>query len=137
MPLVADLYGTLMVVGFDDGSLKQIMLSKWREGPVAKNLHKTQVSDVKFSKDASKIISASSDDSIILIESKTMKILEKIHILDDSFQTRILLDEASRQLLIGGQFSKLYAYDMDEKEFQENDDTAVGTLDMDLDVQER
>ena len=126
-----------MVVGFDDGSLKQIMLSKWREGPVAKNLHKSQVSDVKFSKDAARIISASSDDSIILIESKTMKLLEKIHILDDSFQTRILLDEASRQLLIGGQFSKLYAYDMDEKEFQENDDAAVGTLDMDLDVQER
>ena len=81
-----------MVVGFEDGSLKQILLSKYGEGPVSKNLHKTQVSDVKFSKDASKIISASSDDSIILIESKTMKLLEKIHILDNSLKTRILLD---------------------------------------------
>ena len=73
MPLVADLYEAVLVVGYEDGSVRTWELSKWREGLKAKKLHSSKVSDVKFTQDGSRIITASSDDSIILLDAKTMK----------------------------------------------------------------
>ena len=48
-------------------------MHKQREEVAAKKLHKSSVSDVKFTRDGLKIISASSDDSIIIVDSRTMR----------------------------------------------------------------
>ena len=74
----------MLVVGYEDGSVRQWNLQKWREEVSAKKLHKTSVSDVKFTNDASQVISASSDDAIILVDAKTMKQKQTIYILDNS-----------------------------------------------------
>ena len=41
VPLVADLLGSLLVVGYEDGSIRLWLLNKWKEGLAAKRLHKT------------------------------------------------------------------------------------------------
>ena len=74
----------MLVVGYEDGSVRQWNLQKQREEVSAKKLHKTSVSDVKFTNDASQVISASSDDAIMLVDAKTMKQKQTIYILDNS-----------------------------------------------------
>ena len=84
VPLVADLSGVMLAVGYEDGSVRQWHLHRQREEVAAKKLHQSSVSDVKFSRDGLKIISASSDDAVIIVDSKTMRQAQTIYVLDNS-----------------------------------------------------
>ena len=84
----------------------------------APTLHTSAVYCVKFTNDGTKIISASSDDKIRIIDMKTLKLSSDIHILDSSLITRFTLSPDSKYMAFGGEKSNLYLYNMDDKDIE-------------------
>ena len=83
-----------------------------------------------------KVISASSDDQIKVIDFKTMKTAQTIHILDQSLNTRLTMAPNCKFLGIGGENSNLYVYNMDTNDFDQCPDVSdltTGISDMDWD----
>ena len=73
-PLSVDALGLIIVVGYRNGDVRLISLSKQKEINSACKLHSSPVNEVKFVYDGFKIMSASSDDQIKIIDFKSMKI---------------------------------------------------------------
>ena len=63
-PLSVDASGLIIVVGYRNGDVRLISLSKQKEINSACKLHSSPVNEVKFVYDGFKIMSASSDDQI-------------------------------------------------------------------------
>ena len=70
------------MVGYQSGDVRLWSLIKEKEISKAKELHSSPVSEVKFCHEGHKIITASSDDMIKIIDINTMKTSSTIHILD-------------------------------------------------------
>ena len=66
-----------------------------------------------------------------------MKQSQKIFILDNSLQTRTIMDQNCKFLLVAGESSNLYVYNFEDSEFEEHPDRgdlSTGIHQMDLDA---
>ena len=134
--MTVDIFGNLFVTGAVNGDVRLWSLEAKKQVASATNLHKTPVKCVKFTNDGLKIISASSDDNIKIIDMKTLKLSSEINILDRSEETKFTLSPDSKYLAFGGLGSNLYLYNMEDSEIEQNPDntelvTGVSALDWD------
>ena len=82
VPISIDLSLVLFVSGHQSGDVRLWSLSAKKELKSASKLHSSPVTDVKFTKDGLRIVTASSDDQIKIVDMKTMTLNSTIHVLD-------------------------------------------------------
>lgn len=125
-------YGT----GHKTGEIKLWSLSETREHSSLKNIHRQQITCLKYTPDMDKIVTASIDNKIKVTDLKTNKILHEIESPDlfiNSAICKFAISPNSQYCVMGGHTGIIFVFNIKTGEFVEafDEEHNIGVLGVD------